>query len=68
MEESVKDKNPEDYEGKPHHEKAIHHTHFTAPGVRLRRKNDPFDEKYEWVEVRPGRFKRQLKEWMSTGD
>ncbi len=55
----MKDKNPEDYEGKPHHEKAIHHTHFTAPGVKLRKSKG---DEYEWVEVRPGRFKRYPKE------
>jgi hypothetical protein len=47
------------YGGGVGHEKAVHHTHFTAPGVKLRKSEN---DEYEWVEVRPGRFKRYYKE------
>jgi hypothetical protein len=60
MEEIVKDKEPEDYEGPAHHEKSIHKTHFTAPGVVLKKGKD--DDEYEWVEIRPGRLRRYKKE------
>jgi hypothetical protein len=52
----------DEYTGTVGHEKAIHKTHFLSPGVKLRKRMDPDDDKYHWVEVRPGRFKRYLKE------
>jgi hypothetical protein len=50
----------DEYTGTVGHEKAIHKTHFMAPGVKLKRKSE--NDEYEWVEVRPGRLRRYKKE------
>ena len=49
----------DEYTGTVGREKAVHHNHFTAPGTKLRkREND--DE--VWIEIRPGRWKLRIRE------
>jgi hypothetical protein len=46
----------DEYTGTAGHEKAIHHDSFHVKQMPKLRKSD-FDSGYEWVEIRPGRWK-----------
>ena len=54
------------YTGSVGHEKAVHHTHFPAPGIEL--KGTKFVSNYGWVMVRPGRWRlvRKVKDGKET--
>ena len=47
-----------EYEGPIGFERKFHRTHFPAPDRHFRGE----DGEYEWLEVRPGRWKRVKKE------
>jgi len=49
-----------DYEGPVYHEKAVRRTHFTVP-EGLKHSDDELND-FEWVEVRPRRWKRVKKD------
>jgi hypothetical protein len=48
-----------EYKGMPGHEKVLHKTHFSAPGVSMRH---TVDNGWVWVEVHPGRWRRVKKD------
>ncbi len=49
----------DEYTGTVGHEKAVHHTHFHVPNKF--RDTEDADGDYEWVMIRPGRWKRIKK-------
>ena len=54
------------YTGTVGHEKAVHKTHFHVPKKLWDDTDD--DEAYEWIMVRPGRWKRVRKKDEGTNN
>lgn len=52
-------KAPDEYVGKPYHEKTIHKTHFDRPALKLRTTRESM---FEWIEIRPGHWRLVKKE------
>lgn len=45
----------DEYTGEPGFEKSVHKTHFEVPKKKI--KKSSFESGYNWVEIRPGRWR-----------